>query len=354
LKKKKNFILYFIGPNFTVQSLALPSLELLSESYEIICISEGPKIKSDYFDHIPIPFKRKPSLLVDIKCLLRIIKIIFKHPGSIIVTSTPKMSLIVSVCSKVLLKNYRYIHRGAVYQNFKGLKKYIYKSIDEFIIHNSEITTFISESLFNSVKKELNLTTPIYNRNFNSSKGVNTEIFKPSSYSNQKLKIGYLGRICEDKGLDDIYKLIDDTRFTNYQIEIKGRLEISDSNKFFNLIKNKNIKFSNWDSNPELFLQSIDVLFFPSKREGFGNVAMEAASCGVPTVAYSIPGVTDAIKHNKSGILVKKNNSIVDALHELICDKELLTRLKKSARQYALENFNQRKVLDDLHKSLDL
>ncbi len=56
-----------------------------------------------------------------------------------------------------------------------------------------------------------------------------------------------------------------------------------------------------------------DVLIFPLVRvkgdvEGFGMVAIEAAACGTPTVAFSLGGVTDAIADSRSGILVAEDD----------------------------------------------
>jgi phosphatidyl-myo-inositol dimannoside synthase len=59
--------------------------------------------------------------------------------------------------------------------------------------------------------------------------------------------------------------------------------------------------------------QEADLFVFPLREiegdiEGFGMVAVEAAAYGLPTVAYAVGGVTDAIGHNQSGFLVTPNN----------------------------------------------
>jgi glycosyltransferase involved in cell wall biosynthesis len=48
-----------------------------------------------------------------------------------------------------------------------------------------------------------------------------------------------------------------------------------------------------------------------SLSEGWGYSVTEAAACGVPTAAYSVPGIRDSVSNGVSGILVR-NNSIKD------------------------------------------
>ena len=49
-----------------------------------------------------------------------------------------------------------------------------------------------------------------------------------------------------------------------------------------------------------------NVLCLPSHREGFGTVVIEAASCGLPTLASKIYGLYDSISENKTGFFHKK------------------------------------------------
>lgn len=354
-KNKKPNLIYFIGPNFTVHSLAKESLKSLSKKYNIICVSEGPAIEELFFIHEVIKFKRNPSLLYDLISLCQIFSIVNQYKDAFIVTSTPKISFIVSLVSFLLRRDYRYIHRGAVYQNFSGIKAKIYKNIDKFIIKNSFATSFISKSLYNYVTKELGLNIE-NNRVLNSSKGVDIDLFQPRNIGkiNNPIVVGYLGRVCEDKGLDDLLNLINDKRSKNIKIKIQGRLEIKDRNSFLKELSNNNIEYTDWDDRPEKFFNKIDILFFPSKREGFGNVAMEAAAMGIPTVANNIIGVKDAIENEVSGILVNKDESIIEKLFSLIENEDYLIDLKTTSRLHAEKNFDQQKVLYDLHSSLKI
>ncbi|MGN6093251.1 MAG: glycosyltransferase family 4 protein [Luteibacter jiangsuensis] len=68
------------------------------------------------------------------------------------------------------------------------------------------------------------------------------------------------------------------------------------------------------DHELEAAYASADVAIFPVQAipgdvEGFGMVAIEAAAHGLPTVAYAVGGVPDAISHGDSGLLVAPGDS---------------------------------------------
>jgi glycosyltransferase involved in cell wall biosynthesis len=60
-------------------------------------------------------------------------------------------------------------------------------------------------------------------------------------------------------------------------------------------------------------LELADLLLLPGTREGWGIVAMEAASYGVPVVAYDIPGLRDAVRHERTGMLVPTTSDALAA-----------------------------------------
>ncbi len=357
---KKPKLIYIIGPNFCVKSLALDSLKLLSKKYEVLCISEGPLIIDDHFQHIPIKFRREPSPLQDLFSLLQLIKLIFlNRDAKKIVISTPKISLLSSLACIITMKRYVYLHRGAVYQNFKGIKFMLYKLIDKFIINFSSNTTFISESLYKFINTELKIDDISYMRKYNSSKGVDLKKFciKENKSDYSKINIGYCGRVANDKGFDDLRDLINKySNNSNIQIHIKGKIELDSREELIlkELIEKEKVFFERWDEFVPEFFQKIDILFFPSKREGFGNVAAEAAACGVPSVAYDIPGIRDAIKHNESGLLAKEKSNLTELIDILINDVDKLRYLSTSSRYFAEKNFDKQLVLDDLHRCMEL
>lgn len=82
------------------------------------------------------------------------------------------------------------------------------------------------------------------------------------------------------------------------------------------------------------------VLNLPGDVEGFGMVAIEAAAHGLPTVAFAVGGVTDAVGHGISGWLVEQNNyeeftqTVLNYLSNLHGPKSQIVT-KQTCRQHA-------------------
>lgn len=136
---------------------------------------------------------------------------------------------------------------------------------------------------------------------------------------NKQLIIGYLGRICEEKGIETLIKASEilNLKYFNYKLLIAGDLDDKRFNKYIKKIKdksktNENIVFTGKINEKEKdnFLSGLDVLVLPSVNsfEAFGIVQLEAMNNGVPVVASDIKGVRSIIKNTQNGYLFQKNN----------------------------------------------
>ncbi|WP_406831029.1 glycosyltransferase family 4 protein [Pedococcus sp. KACC 23699] len=83
-------------------------------------------------------------------------------------------------------------------------------------------------------------------------------------------------------------------------------------------------------------LSSAWVALAPSVKEGWGLCVVEAASHGVPTVAYSdAGGLSESIIDGRTGILVDDLDAMTHAVAALLADPELRAELGDHARDYA-------------------
>ena len=83
------------------------------------------------------------------------------------------------------------------------------------------------------------------------------------------------------------------------------------------------------------------VLVSPGIREGWGLNVIEANALGVPSVAYSVPGMKDSVQNNTTGFLVKNGDvqAMADGLLTLLTDEKLRVRFSINALEYS-RNFS--------------
>ena len=96
-----------------------------------------------------------------------------------------------------------------------------------------------------------------------------------------------------------------------------------------------------------LWYRACDIFTLPSYAEGFGIAALEAMACEKAVVVSQPPfGSHDAVKHEKTGLLVDYGNvdQLAGALDRLISGPELTRSLGIAARKAAKQKFSWRTV----------
>lgn len=83
-------------------------------------------------------------------------------------------------------------------------------------------------------------------------------------------------------------------------------------------------------------LSRAGVHVLPSVKEGWGLAVIEAALHGVPTVGYrSSGGLTDSVRHGRTGVLVDDEAHLFSAFDDLRADPEKRKELGRNARDFA-------------------
>ena len=113
-------------------------------------------------------------------------------------------------------------------------------------------------------------------------------------------------------------------------------------------LRNNKIKLIEKTNAPENLMRAADIFLLASKREGFGMVLIEAASCGTPSIAYNINGVVNAIKHEHTGLLVDPENikGLSEAMERVLGDPGLIKKFSENGLARVDLNYNQEFVLN--------
>ena len=99
------------------------------------------------------------------------------------------------------------------------------------------------------------------------------------------------------------------------------------------------VTFLGYKENFIEYFQAADIFVLPSREDPFPLVAMEAAKCGLPLICFADAGGTPELVEQDAGIVVPYLDLqyMVEAIIQLIEDKDLRYRLGKRAREKVLK-----------------
>ena len=91
------------------------------------------------------------------------------------------------------------------------------------------------------------------------------------------------------------------------------------------------------------FLVISDCLIFPSYREGFPNVVIQAGSMGLSAIVSDINGCNEIVEDGVNGLIipVKDPKALHDSMQRIYQDQELRERLAQNARKQIVERYDQ-------------
>ena len=320
--------------------------------------SPGPEItavmRSEGCGLTSIAMTRSITPFQDFLSMIRLWFLFFKMKPAIIHTHTPKAGLLGMLAASLAGVPIK-LHTiaGLPWMESKGVKKNLLKQVERLTISLSTRVHVNSQHLLNFMRFEGLDPNPSKLKIIGngSSNGIDTDYYSRANVSFEQIeeirkvaKPGsnafvwlFVGRLVGDKG---IFELIE--AFLNVQaqhpedqlwlvgpFENKDRLKSSILNTINN---NKNIINWGYCDDVRPFFAAADVLVFPSYREGFPNVPMQAAAMECPMILSDINGCNEIVEHNVNGMLVPVKNP--DAL----TDAMLLMRNNPDLRKYFADN----------------
>src|SRR5690606_35212954 len=104
------------------------------------------------------------------------------------------------------------------------------------------------------------------------------------------------------------------------------------------------------------WLVASDIFVFPSYREGFPNVVMQASLLRVPCVATDIIGSNEIIRNNFSGMLIppKKVVDLMIAMEVMMSDSHERQQYASNARDYVYANFRRQQIWEAIYDEYNM
>lgn len=134
-----------------------------------------------------------------------------------------------------------------------------------------------------------------------------------------KTVFGFVGRFNRDKGINELlesFRRIQD-KYDNIALLLIGEADET-LPLYSELVANNNsVVTTGWTKEVPKYLAAVDVLVHPSYREGFSMVIQQAMALEIPVVTTDIPGPSEVIENNITGVLAQPRD--VDTLYEMMC-----------------------------------
>ena len=358
--------------DISLNSLLKGQLKFLNQYFEVIGVAKDTGVLKEVSERegirvVNAPLERPISLVKDIKGLWFLYRLFRKEKPWCVHANTPKGSLLAMIAAWFACVPHRvYTVTGLRYQGAHGMLRTILKTMERLsclfatnvIPEGQGVLHALQED--NITKKPLRV---IWNGNIN---GIDTEYFKSTeSFTERKndtFTFVFIGRIVRDKGIHELTECI---RKLNCNLILVGSFEdgdpIDEDDKKF-LLTSEKVKFVGWQIDVRPYLEQADVLVFPSYREGFPNVPMQAGAMGLPCIVTNINGCNEIIKDGLNGKIIAAplkegtkmmEQSLLNTMQWFIDNREEAKRMGNNARPMIQERYEQRCVWTALKEYYD-
>ena len=348
-------------------------LSFMNDHYEVIAVSSEKDYlircaKNEGVRYKHIEMTRKITPIKDFISLVNLIYFLVKEKPLIIHSHTPKAGILAMLASKIANVPIR-LHTvgGLPLMEESGSKKKLLESIEKLTYSLSTFVFTNSSGLYKHILQNNYISkNKIKVLGNGSSNGVDVNYFSPTQVSDSdkvKLKSSlgileddftfvFVGRIVADKGINELVAAFDKICLHSKVMKLilvgEQEADLDPLNKITLEILNKNKQIIEVGFQRDIrpYLAISKVLVFPSYREGFPNVVMQAGAMGLPVIATDINGCNEIITNGENGILIPKKNTnkIEIALLMFMNNERLYEKLKSNARNMIVTRF-ERKII---------
>lgn len=345
--------------------------ELKHEGYEVVAVSSpGEELdelaNSEGIRTIALPMERRISPFKDLKSLWRMWRLMCREKPDMVHSMTPKAGMVTMVAAWLARVPIR-IHTftGLVFPTSTGLKRRILMFTDWLTCACA--THIIPEG--EGVKADL-LKNKITKKDIRvlghgNIRGIDLEHFKPephrTSPKESVFSFVFVGRLVGDKGINELVEAFSrlnrehpETRLVLVGPEEK-KIDPIQPETAAEIDRNPAIDAVGQQSDVRPFFTSADALVFPSYREGFPNVVIEAGAMGLPSIVTDINGSREIIIDGENGMIIPSKNAeaLYQAMKHFVENPEDVKRMAENARPLIASRYEQsyvRQCLKDFYK----
>lgn len=358
--------------DITLSSFVVDAMRKLKEEYDITLISS---MSDDFFNKykdefhcINLQMSRGTNPIEMLKSIWEFYKIFRREQFDYIQYATPNASLYASIAAVMVGCPIRvYCQWGIRYVGFTGMKRRFFKALE---ILTCKLSTHIRPA------SQKNLQFAVSEGHYSEKKaaiigaggtiGVDFRVFDKSKKEAYKAAVieeypvlkdrfvfGFVGRMDRDKGANELFTSFLKLHQSHPNIAL---LFIGPEDKItgidtalYQAVKDSGVAvFTGFTSEVPKYISALDVLVHPSYREGFSMVIQQAMAMEIAIVTTNIPGPSEVIEENVSGLLAEAKDceSLTQAMRKLLQDDALRSSMAKEGYERARKLFERNHMLE--------
>lgn len=338
------------------------------EGYDVVAVSSPGKDLDEIAERerittIAVPMRRQISPIHDLISLSRLIHVFKKEKPHLVHSITPKagmLSMLAAWLCRVPVRLHTFT--GLVFPTSTGIKRRI-------LIFTDRVTCACATHIVpegEGVKADLmhyRITRkPLQVLGHGNIRGIDLSYYDPTLpdvraiaaniRDKDRFTFIYVGRIVRSKGIDELILAFSklNKEYPSTRLLLVG---VQEANQ--DLISKDSIALI--DSNPNIetvgpqkdvrpWYVASDVLVFPSHREGFPNVVIEAGAMGLPSIVTDINGSREIIVEGKNGTIIpsKDTEMLMRSMRHMLIDTEWRSQLAMQARDMIESRYEQKYV----------
>ena len=310
-----------------------------------------------------VAMERHISPVKDIKALLKLIGVFKRLKPTMVHSMTPKAGLLCMLAAwltRVPLRVHTFT--GLVFPTATGLKRRILMATDSLTCACATHVIPEGEGVKNDLLNNRITHKPISVLGYGNVRGIDLARFNPQDpaimHDAEKLRrpdlftFIFVGRLVGDKGINelvDAFVRLHTIRPLTRLILVgptEPELDPLKPETEAEIENNPAIEAVGQQSDVRPWLAASDAFVFPSYREGFPNVVIEAGAMNLPSIVTDINGSREIIHEGENGTIIPSKNieALYAAMLRFATDSPMLEAMASRARPLIVSRYEQNYV----------
>lgn len=347
--------------------------------YEIVAVSSSGSALNEIKERervktIAVEMQRHISPIKDFKSLLCLIKAFRREKPTMVHSITPKAGLLSMMAAWVTRVPVRlHTFTGLVFPTATGFKQKILIFTDRLTCSCATHLVPEGEGVKNDLINYKITKKPLKVLGHGNVRGIDLEYYNPELpevqteadkiHDKNVFTFVFIGRLVRDKGINELVKAFSQLNITYPDTRLllvgpyEENLDPLSAETLAEIKNNKAIKSVGCQTDVRPWLAASDIFVFPSYREGFPNVVIEAGAMSLPSIVTDINGSREIIINGINGIIIppREVEALQDAMERLLTNSELTLAMSSNARPLIESRYEQgyvRQCLKDYYNEI--